>query len=81
MSPEDSIHKKLMLDLDSRNNIHAEYGDYRTSMEGVFAAGTGVAHVLVGEYKRFLFNFTNFSRRHNIRARLATLRRLELIFI
>lgn len=37
--PEDSIHKKLNLDLDSRNNIHAEYGDYRTSVEGIFAAG------------------------------------------
>ena len=39
VSPEDSIHKKLNLDLDSRNNIHAEYGDYRTSVEGIFAAG------------------------------------------
>ena len=39
VSPETSIHQKLNLDLDSRNNIHAEYGDYRTSVEGVFAAG------------------------------------------
>ena len=39
VSPEETIHKKLSLDVDSRNNIHAEYGDYRTSVEGVFAAG------------------------------------------
>lgn len=39
VSPETSIHTQLGLDLDQRNNIHAEYGDYRTSVEGVFAAG------------------------------------------
>ena len=39
VSPEETIHKKLSLEVDSRNNIHAEYGDYRTSVEGVFAAG------------------------------------------
>ena len=31
--------KKLGLDTDRRDNIRAEYGDYRTSLEGVFAAG------------------------------------------
>ena len=39
MSPDSSIITKLGLDVDQRNNIHAEYGDYRTSVEGVFAAG------------------------------------------
>jgi NADPH-dependent glutamate synthase beta subunit-like oxidoreductase len=27
------------LDVDQRSNIHADYGDYRTSVEGVFAGG------------------------------------------
>jgi glutamate synthase (NADPH) small chain len=39
VSPEDYIAKELQLDTDQRNNIHASYGDYRTSMEGVFAGG------------------------------------------
>ena len=39
VSPEDYIAKELDLDLDQRNNIHALYGDYRTSLEGVFAGG------------------------------------------
>jgi NADPH-dependent glutamate synthase beta subunit-like oxidoreductase len=39
VSPEASIHSKLGLDLDQRNNIYAEYGDFRTSVDGVFAAG------------------------------------------
>lgn len=39
VSPESTVHSKLGLELDQRNNIHAEYGDYATSMEGVFAAG------------------------------------------
>lgn len=39
LSPEDYIAKELQLDLDQRNNIQATYGDYRTSMEGVFAGG------------------------------------------
>ena len=33
------IAEQLNLDVDQRNNIHAEYGDYRTSLEGVFSAG------------------------------------------
>jgi glutamate synthase (NADPH/NADH) small chain len=39
VSPETSIHTKLGLELDQRNNIHAEYGDFRTNVEGVFSAG------------------------------------------
>lgn len=39
VAPEDYIVKELDLDTDQRNNIHAVYGDYRTSMEGVFAGG------------------------------------------
>jgi glutamate synthase (NADPH) small chain len=39
VSPELTISQKLGLDIDQRNNIHAEYGDFRTSVEGVFAAG------------------------------------------
>jgi len=39
VSPETSVHAQLGLELDQRNNIHAEYGDFRTSQEGVFAAG------------------------------------------
>jgi len=39
VSPEASIHSKLGLEVDQRNNILAEYGDFRTTLEGVFAAG------------------------------------------
>lgn len=39
VAPETSIINKLGLDVDQRNNIHADYGDYRTNVEGVFAAG------------------------------------------
>jgi len=39
VSPEEYIAQELGLDLDQRNNIHAVYGDYRTSLEGVFAGG------------------------------------------
>jgi glutamate synthase (NADPH/NADH) small chain len=39
VSPEDTLHKQLQLQLDSRQNIYAEYGDYQTSVKGVFAAG------------------------------------------
>jgi len=39
VSPEASIHSKLGLDVDQRNNIRAEYGEYRTNLDGVFAAG------------------------------------------
>lgn len=39
VSPEAALINALHLDVDQRSNIHAEYGDYRTSVEGVFAAG------------------------------------------
>ena len=39
VSPEEYIIDELSLDVDQRNNIHAVYGDYRTNVEGVFAAG------------------------------------------
>jgi len=39
LAPEDYIAKELRLDMDQRNNVHAAHGDYRTSMEGVFASG------------------------------------------
>jgi NADPH-dependent glutamate synthase beta subunit-like oxidoreductase len=39
VAPEEYIVNELGLDIDQRNNIHAVYGDYRTSVEGVFAGG------------------------------------------
>jgi glutamate synthase (NADPH/NADH) small chain len=39
VAPEEYIIKELDLDIDQRNNIQAVYGDYRTSVEGVFAGG------------------------------------------
>jgi NADPH-dependent glutamate synthase beta subunit-like oxidoreductase len=39
LSPESYIAEDLGLDVDQRNNIHAVYGDFRTSVEGVFAGG------------------------------------------
>ncbi len=39
VSPEKDISSKLGLELDQRANIRAEYGDYRTNVAGVFAAG------------------------------------------
>eukprot|EP00541_Cyclophora_tenuis_P019182 CAMPEP_0116559748 /NCGR_PEP_ID=MMETSP0397-20121206/10581_1 /TAXON_ID=216820 /ORGANISM="Cyclophora tenuis, Strain ECT3854" /LENGTH=146 /DNA_ID=CAMNT_0004085577 /DNA_START=178 /DNA_END=618 /DNA_ORIENTATION=+ len=39
VSPEEYIVHELGLDVDQRNNIHATYGDFRTNIEGVFAAG------------------------------------------
>lgn len=39
ISPEATIATKLGLELDQRNNIHAEYGYFRTNIDGVFAAG------------------------------------------
>ena len=39
VSPEQYVVEELGLEVDQRNNIHAMYGDFRTSMEGVFAAG------------------------------------------
>ena len=39
VSPELTVPRQLGLDTDQRDNIRAEYGDYRSSLEGVFAAG------------------------------------------
>ena len=39
VSPEEYIINDLELDVDQRNNIHAVYGDFRTNVEGIFAAG------------------------------------------
>jgi len=39
VSPEDYVVNELGLDTDQRNNIHAQHGDYRTNIEGVFAGG------------------------------------------
>merc|ERR1719506_2846655 len=39
LSPEQQIADHLGLDRDERDNIKAGYGDYRASLEGVFAAG------------------------------------------
>ncbi|EGZ14388.1 hypothetical protein PHYSODRAFT_545408 [Phytophthora sojae] len=37
--PEQKIAESLGLEVDQRRNIRAAYGDYQTSVEGVFAAG------------------------------------------
>ena len=37
--PEEYVIDELGLEVDQRNNIHAIYGDFRTSVEGVFAGG------------------------------------------
>ncbi|POM59977.1 Glutamate synthase, partial [Phytophthora palmivora] len=37
--PEQKIAETLGLEVDQRRNIRAAYGDYQTSVEGVFAAG------------------------------------------
>lgn len=39
VSPDPNLSKKLGLNLDARNNFSAPYGDFRTNVEGVFAAG------------------------------------------
>jgi glutamate synthase (NADPH/NADH) small chain len=39
VAPEDYIVEELQLETDQRSNIQAQYGDFRTSVEGVFAAG------------------------------------------
>jgi NADPH-dependent glutamate synthase beta subunit-like oxidoreductase len=38
-SPEATIPEQLSLDLDTRSNVKAAYGQYQTSLDGVFAAG------------------------------------------
>ena len=39
VSPEQAIIDSLGVDKDQRDNVHAVYGEYQTSVEGVFAAG------------------------------------------
>lgn len=39
VAPEEYVIEELGLETDQRNNIHAVYGDFRTSTEGVFAGG------------------------------------------
>lgn len=39
VSPEQQIIESLGVDKDQRDNVHAVYGDYNTSVDGVFAAG------------------------------------------
>jgi glutamate synthase (NADPH/NADH) small chain len=39
LGPEDRLLDELKLARDDRSNVKAEYGKYRTSVEGVFAAG------------------------------------------
>ena len=39
VGPENTLAEKLGLELDPRSNFKAEYGEYATSTEGVFAAG------------------------------------------
>jgi glutamate synthase (NADPH/NADH) len=39
LGPEATVADKLGLEKDSRSNIKAEYGEYSTAVEGVFAAG------------------------------------------
>ena len=39
LGPEATIAEELGLDLDARSNVKAEYGEFETSVEGVFAAG------------------------------------------
>ena len=39
LHPDQNIINQLKLDVDQRKNIRADYGDFHTSTEGVFAAG------------------------------------------
>ena len=39
LGPEDTIPSALGLDRDARSNVSAEFGKFKTSVEGVFAAG------------------------------------------
>ncbi len=39
LGPEDTIADALKLDRDPRSNIQAEFGDFKTNVKGVFAAG------------------------------------------
>ena len=39
VGPEQYLLDKMKVKLNDRNNIHADYGDFSTSIEGVFASG------------------------------------------
>ena len=39
LGPEDAIAEELDLERDARSNVKAEYGEFATSVEGVFTAG------------------------------------------
>ena len=39
LGPEFSLLEKLGVETDSRSNVNAKHGDFRTNLEGVFAAG------------------------------------------
>jgi glutamate synthase (NADPH/NADH) small chain len=39
LGPEQPLIKELELDCDARGNVKAEYGQYATSIKGVFSAG------------------------------------------
>ena len=39
LGPENTLIKEAGLEQDSRSNIRAEYGDFKTNVEGIFAAG------------------------------------------
>jgi glutamate synthase (NADPH/NADH) small chain len=39
LGPEATIAEELGLELDARSNVKADYGNFKTSIEGVFAAG------------------------------------------
>ena len=39
LGPEDTVAEKLGLERDARSNFKAEFGQYATSVEGIFAAG------------------------------------------
>ena len=43
LGPEATIAEELGLDLDARSNVKAEYGEFQTSVEGVFAQVTCAA--------------------------------------
>jgi len=39
LGPEDTVIDQLNIERDERSNAKAEYGQYKTNVEGVFAAG------------------------------------------
>lgn len=39
LGPEEVLSKQLSLETDERSNVHAKFGEFETSQEGIFAAG------------------------------------------